>query len=97
MGCGASTGATPEAGEKYEEKNLPKIIDNGLEKGVLPAKPGMKGKYDMKALFAQFVRLLCPLALLLPCSCLALAVLLPCSCLACLLTQRSPDLHRTGC
>ena len=54
MGCGAST-AAPVA-TKYEEP-LAKIIDNGLEKGVLPAKPGQKGKYDMKALFAQFVRL----------------------------------------
>ena len=52
MGCGASTAAPPAAGVDAGGKPG-KVPDNGLPKGILPDKSG-KGKYDMKALFAQF-------------------------------------------
>ena len=50
MGCGASAQAAPAGTAPPTTKGVP---DNGLPKGILLDKSG-KGKYDMKALFAQF-------------------------------------------
>jgi hypothetical protein len=53
MGCGASTAAAPPGGGSAPTGKPGKVPDNGLPKGIVPDKSG-KGKYDMKALFAQF-------------------------------------------
>jgi len=53
MGCGASTAAAPPGGGSAPTGKPGKAPDNGLPKGIVPDKSG-KGKYDMKALFAQF-------------------------------------------